>query len=183
MVWWLCSLLQTVLVISVICLHLFIYPALHYWAVDLSSQGNMLSMKTHGTLLPLLFLWYWPSFSIRKLQQCSPVPTMLYGCNEKSVSDPSGYWLVQWLKEENIIIIYIHFVSLAGKYLVVPLDGAIVFRKYCHFTDNLLGWSLNLKVFSREYYDHFVNGYRFRLYLCLLNIKYYWANGPNTPFG
>lgn len=53
------------------------------------------------------------------------------------------------------------YISLAEKYLVVPLDGDIVFGKYCH---------LNLEVFSWEYYvDTDLN--------CLLNMKYYCANG------
>lgn len=33
---------------------------------------------------------------------------------------------------------YIDFVSLSDKYLVVPLDGAVVFRKYFHFTQPIM---------------------------------------------
>lgn len=94
------------LVNSVICLHLFIDPAWHYCTADLSERTRVSSS-------------YRPSFSIGR-KQCQ--------LKKKSVSDPSGYWLVQWSEARGLYYYYyIVCVLFSEKYLVVPLDGAIAF--------------------------------------------------------
>ncbi len=155
---------------SVICLHDYLFIRRCTIALLMSSQGNILSMKTG--YFPLVFFVVLTIFQYQTEASVVQCQLKLYICWKRSVSDPSGYWLVQWseARGEYYCYYYIVCVLFSEKHLVVPLDGAVVFRKCCYFKPVRL-----LERFSSDHHHtRCLNEYRSRR---LLSMKYYGAKG------